>query len=144
MMLGMPGNMPETPAEPEPEPDAEAKPSPQAQRVAGTARTMIGMPAPQSAQIQEAVAQAKRAAAAKETARRERETEPDSIESDQAKPPPRRAPVGPSQRTMIGQPAPRRDQLPEGEPAPDEAPKPSKEDRAGVSLSDEEFALPTR
>lgn len=92
--------------------------------VAGSARTMLGMPAPDKAAVAAAVQQAKAERA--EAASRREEPEP-STDAPEAKPAARSraAALGSSNRTMIGQPAPK--VVPaEAAPAPRSEPPPPK------------------
>lgn len=86
-------------------PSAPEAPAP-ARRVAGSARTMLGMPAPDMQAIAEAVkqAQARADGAAPSSVEASAATMPDVAPPPEAEP--KRRAVGPTNRTMLGQPVP--------------------------------------
>lgn len=151
-----PGPAASEPAASEPaasEPTAD-EPAP-AKRIAGSARTMLGMPAPQQAAVQQAVEAAKAKKAAKEAAAPSSPaaTAPGiGAAPAPADAPPARSPASAldptTNRTMLGQPAPKRDQV-EGEnpPATGGSPDTPARPRAPVmypssSGEEEAFTLP--
>ena len=137
----------EAPAtEPDPEPAGEA--SAPAKRIAGSARTMLGMPAPQAAAVQEAVAAAKQKKAEAEATRAQAAKQEAAPKVEAA--PPARSPAAAldptTNRTMLGQPAPKRDEV-ENPPAAAGSPDTPLRSRAPVmypssSGEDDAYTLP--